>query len=53
MSPKPFKILGNKRVSSETVKLYGDININKDFEGCLVEKKAILRKFSSKNVFYM
>ena len=28
---KELKVIGNKRVSTETIKLYGEIDINKDY----------------------
>ena len=28
---KKIEVIGNKRVSDETIKLYGDINLNKDY----------------------
>ena len=46
---KEIKIFGNKRISEETIKIYGDINLNKDYS----EKglNDIIRKVYSTNFF--
>ena len=35
---KDIKINGNKRVSTETIKLYGEIDINKDYTDKDIDK---------------
>ena len=46
---KEIKIFGNKRISEETIKIYGDINLNKDYSE--KDLNDIIRKVYSTNFF--
>ena len=46
---KEIKISGNKRVSDETIKVYGDIEVNKNYNE--VELNKILQNLNSTNFF--
>ena len=46
---KKIEVIGNKRVSDETIKLYGDINLNKDYQEREINK--ILTNLYSTNFF--
>tara|TARA_A100001011_G_scaffold399717_1_gene509786 strand:+ start:1704 stop:3938 length:2235 start_codon:yes stop_codon:yes gene_type:complete len=46
---KKIEIVGNKRVSDETIKLYGDIDLNKDYQEQEINK--ILNNLYSTNFF--
>ena len=46
---KEIKIFGNKRISEETIKIYGDINLNKDYSE--KDLNDIIKKVYSTNFF--
>ena len=46
---KKIEILGNKRVSSETIKIYGEISINKNYEE--QDLNTVLNNLYSTNFF--
>ena len=48
---KEIKIFGNKRISEETIKIYGDINLNKDYSE--KDLNDIIKKVYSTNFFEM
>ena len=46
---KDFKVNGNKRVSKETIRIYGDIELNKNYEASDLDR--IIKNLYSTNFF--
>ena len=47
---KKVEITGNKRISDETIKVYGDIQLNKNYED--EDINQVIKKLYGTNFFY-